>query len=120
MNLSSKAIELLNLLSTGIENAKPRKELANLLKTDVRSVSQLSSQLVKAGVPVGSIRDGKTGGLFLISNQTELQTATYSVENDALESMQRVHKLRGINLTDWYTEFTSNLDQQKSQLLLNK
>ncbi|MFC6178660.1 hypothetical protein ACFQGR_04575 [Weissella sagaensis] len=116
MTLSTKAIALYNLLSVGQENAKPRKELANLLNIDTRTVSQLSSQLVKAGVPVGSIRDGKMGGLFIISSQTELQTATYSVENDALESMQRVHKLRGIDLANWQTEFSDKLETQKNQL----
>lgn len=120
MNLSTKAIELLNLLSVGIDNAKTRRELGMLLNIDVRSISKLTMQLVKAGVPVGGIRDGKSGGLFIIANQAELQKATYSSEQESLTNMQRVHYLRGINLDDWFNDFTNNLDEQKSQLLLNK
>ena len=116
MNLSTKAIALLDLLSTGVENAKSRRELATLLKVDVRTISQLSLQLVRAGVPVGSIRDGKIGGLFIISNYGELQSATYSIENEALNNMQRVHSLRGIDLENWRGTFTTALKQQKSQL----
>lgn len=102
MKLGSKAVALLNLLSMGIENAKSRKELATLLHVDVRTISQLSLQLVSHGVPVGSTRDGKAGGLFIISNYGELQTATYSIENEALNNMQRVHYLRGIDLDNWH------------------
>ncbi|MCT0485950.1 hypothetical protein [Weissella paramesenteroides] len=51
-------------------------------------------------------------GLFIIENQDELNKSTYSVEIDALESMNRIHKLRGINLDNWYTKFTA----QKNQL----
>lgn len=120
MNLSTKAIELMNLLSVGIDNAKTRKELGMLLNTDARTISRLAMQLVKAGVPVGGTRDGRGGGLFIITNQDELQKATYSSEQESLTNMQRVHYLRGINLDDWYNDFTNNLDEQKSQLLLNK
>ncbi|WP_288573409.1 hypothetical protein [uncultured Weissella sp.] len=112
MALSKKAIALYNFLSIGANGAKTRKTLAELLNVDVRTVSVLSRQLIDAGVPVGSIRDSKRAGLFIIENQDELNKSTYSVENDALESMNRIHKLRGINLDNWYTEFTA----QKNQL----
>lgn len=116
MTLSTKAIALYNLLSIGQENAKPRRELATLLNTDVRTISTLSLQLVNAGVPVGSTRHNTKAGLFIINNQDELAKSTYSVENDALESMNRIHKLRGIDLDNWHTAFTTRLEQQKTQL----
>lgn len=63
---------IFELLSTGRENARTARDLAQITGTDRRSISLLVERERRAGKPICATCDGNTPGYYIAANQVEM------------------------------------------------
>lgn len=61
------------LLSTGAQNARTGKDLANYFNCDVRTITEQIERERRAGQPICANVRGENAGYFLAANADELQ-----------------------------------------------
>lgn len=72
---------IFEMLSTGRENARTARDLAQMTGTDRRSISLLVERERRAGKPICATCDGKTPGYYIAANQIEMMAYCESLRH---------------------------------------
>lgn len=94
---------VLNLLGKGRENARSITYISMVTGYDIRTVNHIISNIIKKyGVPIVSTRQGERTGVYIPTNERELNIGLQHYERQALDMLKRTTKVRH-NFESYYS-----------------